>query len=418
MTKISPEVFIIPEGQHSPLGPSSGERWLECPGSVFLTLDMPDTDSDYSIEGTAAHSVTEWARMEGKDAEDYIGRHVDVELAQGGHARIVVDQEMADAVNDFVEYTDALGGEMLCEVKVCFDAWVDDAFGTADDIRIQSGWVPITDFKYGKGVQVFAKDNTQLKLYALGVFQDYGWMYDIKGFNLAVHQPRLNHIDEWSISLLDLLKWADEEAVPGAKLALTKNAPFKPGKWCQFCKAKATCKTRAKEVYETLYENDFDDIGPDESPVKNINLLTNDQVALLLPMLGSIKSFAAELDAHAYSLLGKGEELTHPILGKYKLVAGRSNRVWAESAEVVAEKVLESDPTIERKDLYTSKFKGPAAVEKLIGNKHELIVGEGSLVRKPPGAPKMVPGTDPRKALEVQAEDDFDDLDDKTSDFE
>ena len=31
---------------HSPVGPSSGERWIHCPGSVLATIHLPDTQSE------------------------------------------------------------------------------------------------------------------------------------------------------------------------------------------------------------------------------------------------------------------------------------------------------------------------------------------------------------------------------------
>ena len=404
------EIFLLEEGQHSPLGPSSGERWMNCPGSVLLTIDMPDRDSEYSTLGTAGHTVTEWARNEGADAKEYLGRKVEVPLAQGGTKIIVVDQQMVDCTNEFVGYTDSLGGEMLCEAQVCYDEWVEKAFGTADDIRLQNGIVPVTDYKYGEGVMVFAENNTQLKLYALGVFQDYGWLYDIKGFRLAIFQPRLDHVDEWEISVEDLLAWADTEVAPAAKLAMGKAAPFKAGKWCQFCKAKSRCKTRAQYAHEVLYADDFEDLDEKVPETKDIQLLTNVEIGLLLPRLEYAGAFAKDLETEAYAQIGKGNAIPHPVTGDYKLVAGRSNRVWAKPEDKVAEELIASED-ISEDDMYApQRMLGPAPIEKILGKKHELMAGEKSLVKKPPGKPKLVPGTDKREALEIKAEDEFEDV--------
>jgi hypothetical protein len=402
------EVFVLKDGQHHPLGPSAGERWMECGGSALLTIDMPDTDSEYSTLGTAAHQVTEWAREEGQDAAVYLGRKVEVPLAQGGSKVIVVDQEMVDATNAFSEYTDALGGKMLCEEQVCYDAWVQDAFGTADDIRLQDGEVCVTDYKYGVGVQVWAENNTQLKLYALGVWQTYGHLYNIDSFRLAVFQPRLGHVDEWSISVEDLLVWANTEVRPRAAAALKPGAPFKAGDWCQFCKAKQTCKTRTKYIHETAYANDFDD--EDEDP-RVAQLMTPDEIAKFLPRLADLRSFANDLEKHALSLLAKGEAIVHPEMGPYKMVAGRSNRVFAVSEEEVVEQILShEDSFIEKKELYGApKLLGPASIEKLLGKKHPLMSGDDAIVKKPQGKPVLATGIDKRQALEVNAEEEFGD---------
>lgn len=384
---------------------------MECGGSALLTIDMPDKDSEYSTLGTAAHEVTEWARRDGKDAAEYLGRKIEVPLAQGGSEIVIVDQEMVDATNAFVEYTDALGGEMLCEERVCYDGWVPDAFGTADDIRLQDGIVPITDYKYGEGVQVWAERNTQMMCYALGVWQTYGHLYDITGFRLAIFQPRLNHVDEWEISVADLLVWANMELRTKAEVALKPGAPFKAGKWCQFCKAKSNCKTRTKYFHEVVYASDFDDME-DEDP-KDLRLLSNDEVALYLPRLAEMRSFANDLEKHALSLLAKGESLVHPELGAYKMVAGRSNRKYTVDGDEVVKRVLEDeDLFVGKEELFGEpKLIGPAGLEKLIGKKHPLISGDEAIVKKPQGKPVLAPGTDKRKALEVNAEEEFDDVD-------
>lgn len=44
---------------HAVLSASSAHRWLNCPGSVSLTKDMPDTKSEYAEEGRLAHAVAE-----------------------------------------------------------------------------------------------------------------------------------------------------------------------------------------------------------------------------------------------------------------------------------------------------------------------------------------------------------------------
>ena len=42
---------------HALLAPSSAHRWIECPGSVVLSKDIPETTSEYAEEGTFAHAV-------------------------------------------------------------------------------------------------------------------------------------------------------------------------------------------------------------------------------------------------------------------------------------------------------------------------------------------------------------------------
>jgi hypothetical protein len=376
---------------------------------------MPDKPSQYAVEGTAAHTVSEWAREEGRNAEEYIGREVEVHCSDGSKVIVPVDQEMADAVNAFVEYTDALPGVMLCEERVSYTGWVPKGFGTADDIRLAEPVTTITDLKYGKGVQKWAKDNTQLMFYALGVYQDWGHLYNIDKFHLVIFQPRLNHVDEWEIDLEDLLVWANTVAKPQAEEALTPGAGvFQAGDHCQFCRARQQCRHRAKYIHDVIYSSEFEDLDKEEPVMKDVHDLTLEEIGLLLPMIDAGKTWFSDLEARAYAEIGKGHKIPHPTMGDWKLVEGRSNRCLAVPEDEAAA-LLELEGCTEDQ-LYTKKLIGIPGMEKLLGKKHPLLAGDEeagitSLVKKPRGAPKLVPGTDKRPSMEIHAEDEFGNLD-------
>lgn len=373
---------------HSALGPSSADRWLNCPGSVALTRGIPDTDTEHSREGTVAHSLTEQLRLTG--TLPAVGTVI------GG---VKVTQEMIDAVVMFVEYVDESPGDRLVESRVSFTNWVDGGFGTLDDARMVPGKVVLTDFKYGKGVQVFAQDNPQLKLYALGLVQDWDWAYDFQEFVLCVHQPRLDHIDTWRIDRAALLAWAETVVRPGAKRTCDPDAPVKAGSWCQWCRIKTTCRVRAESVFQTVV-GDFESI--EDAATKAITpraLLTNDEVAAVLNALGSVRKWCADIETHAISEIGHGR----PV-GDWKLVEGRSTRKWG-----LEEPLLVSEATkhgIKASDFYERKLKSPPAIEKAIGKKHEFWQTEGVIV-KPPGKPTLAPGSDPRPAMVIDPNAEF-----------
>jgi hypothetical protein len=260
---------------HSPLGPSASERWLNCSGSVLLTKDMPNPDSRYAAEGNAAHTLSEWCRVQQVDASIFRGQILKVD-----NYEFEVNQEFIDGVNDFCEYVEQLPGIPMYEVRVHYDAWVPAGFGTMDDGRLGEKLAYVTDLKFGKGVQVWAEDNPQLKLYALGLYHDYRWLYEFDTFKLGVVQPRLNHIDEWEIRLPELLEWANDVVRPTAEIAMKPGAPLKAGDHCMFCPAKRVCKTRAKYLTEVVYGGDFENL---DAPGNEALLLTNDEVARILP---------------------------------------------------------------------------------------------------------------------------------------
>ena len=396
------------EWEHSPVGPSASDRWIHCGGSVLATLDMEDESSDFAIEGTAGHTVTEWAREEGHRGEHYLGRMVPVWVTAVRTDMIECTQEMVDAVNYFLDYVEQFHGDIYVEEKVSYDEWVPGGFGTSDDMRVTPKRCVVTDFKYGKGIQVYAKDNSQLKLYALGFWQEFGWLYpELYEFQLNICQPRLDHIDEFVITKADLIKWADEVAAPKGKEALTPGASFSAGYWCtkNFCLLKDTCKTRARSIFETVV-GDFDDLDADtEVETLDSNTLSPEEIGLIIPFLPMITSFCTDLKEHALSELGKGNEIPHPVTGNYKLVAGRSVRNWISNEEETV-KALRGTYKLRVKDFTNSKLMTPPQLEKIVGKTSPIMK---ELVEKTDGKPVLAPGTDPRPEIGINVEDEFED---------
>lgn len=378
---------------HSPLGPSSAERWLNCPGSVAATADLPDTESEYSAEGSRAHAIAELARLEDVPAATFLGprgKIIDGEITQ----------EMVDAVQVFIDYVNALPGEQLNESRVDFDEFVENGFGTLDAAVLRDGEADIIDFKFGKGVRVDATDNSQLKLYALGVYLKYNWQYDFKRFNLHVVQPRLDHQDSWVIEVDDLLRWAKEVVAPGARLALRPNAPFKAGEWCRFCKLRSTCRVRAEAVFHEAV-GDFEDLdAATRMPLRAG--LSNEEVAQVLLAAPSIKQWLKDIEAYAEREVMQGR----PV-GDFKFVEGRGGRQWGLTETELL--LLWQKIGLPTKDLYGEpKLLTVPQAEKVLGKKHDFFKMQSVVVRKP-GKPALVPGSDPRPMMVVDPNTEFSD---------
>lgn len=375
-----------PEVAHSPLGPSAAARWMNCTASVKYTEGMADTESFYAAEGTAAHELSEWARVQNKPCKKFVGETVTV-----GEHTIEVDESMARYVQEFVDYCEQWPGEGFYEERVHYTAWVPDGWGTADDIRIveEENLCRLTDLKYGKGIQVYARHNTQLMLYALGVLQDFGHIFDIEKFVLVIHQPRLEFVDEWEITTKDLLNWAAEIVRPKAEEALSGEGHFLAGSWCRFCPAKDVCKERANQ-----YVDDFETLGEADS-------LSYPDLARILEMAPEIKAWLSDIEARALSAVQRGEKV-----GDFKIVAGRAFRKWKDEAD--AEKALRGVSKIKVSDIFPKKLVSPAQAEKLLGKKHPVLEEH---VHKGQGKPVLVPGSDKRPPLQAEASEEFDSLD-------
>lgn len=409
--KSNARVFEVPESPHSVLGPSSAERWLNCPGSVLATRGMPDQSSIYAVTGTAAHALSEWVRVQGKPAKDWLGATIRVFRGITAHD-VVVDEPMVDSVQEFVDRVAEQPGEELIEALVRYESIVPGGFGTLDSGKLTEKVLRITDFKDGQGVKKWAKMNPQLMLYAYGVHLEFGWMYpEIDRVVLAISQPRLDHYDEWELSLAQLLEWVGDTLAPGAKLALTSGAPFKAGDWCQFCKIKATCRERAKTVFEQV-TGDFVDLDVAVESVKGVAetvpLLSNDDVAKALTAWPSIEKWGKALKEYAGHEIAAGR-----AVGDMKFVEGRGSREWAVPESEVVDAI--SAYGAEKEQLFSApELISVAQAEKLVpkklfapGTETKEAGALAGLVKKTPGKPTLVAGSDPRPAYHIDATAEF-----------
>ena len=366
---------------HARLNASSSHRWMMCPPSVKLSEQFEDKPSSYAEEGTFLHELCELK------LHRYLG-DMDpalIELQYAEHRDNDFYSDEAETVTD--EYVDFCietieavrlscpDPLIMVEHRLDYSDFVPDGFGTGDLIIVADGVLEVIDFKGGRGIRVEANRNSQLMLYGLGALLEFDPLYDIHQVRMTIVQPRLSNLSSFEMEADDLIRWAETEVRPKAMLAYEGKGEFCAGEWCRFCKARYTCRKRS-EYHMSLAARDF----------KEPDLLSDEEIADILPVAESLNSWVQDLLAYATQ---------EAVIGKtwpgYKLVAGRSIRKYTSEAEVI-KAATEAGYT----DIYKTSLLGVGDLEKRMGKKafNEVL---GKYIVKPVGAPTLVPETDPRK---------------------
>ena len=386
-----PEVKAVEHGNrsHARLNASSSHRWMMCPPSVKLSEQFADKPSPYAEEGTFLHELCELklhrylGDMVPELIEEQYAEHRDNDF-YSDEAESVTDEYVAFCIETIeavrLSCPDPL---IMVEHRLDYSEYVPEGFGTGDLVIVADGVIEVIDFKGGRGVRVDANRNSQLMLYGLGALLEFDPLYDIHTVRMTIVQPRLSNTSTYEITAQELIRWAETEVRPKAMLAYEGAGEFCAGEWCRFCKARYTCRKRS-EYHMRLAEHDF----------RQPDLLSDEEIADILPVADSLNSWVQDLLAYATQAAVNGKSWPG-----YKLVAGRTVRKYTSEAEVI-KAATEAGYT----DIYKTTLLGVGDLEKRMGRKRfgEVL---GKFIIKPAGAPTLVPETDARKPYSDAASD-------------
>ena len=377
------------ERAHAKLSASGSSRWLNCPGSVKAEEAYADQSSSFAEEGTLAHEIADLCLKSNLDAEAYVGmtlKELKIKFNTIDENE-QISRDMARYVQEYLDYVlshETKNSTLYTEQRVDFSNIVPDGFGTMDSaiLDYDSRICHIFDLKYGKGITVDAFENTQGQMYALGFYNESGFLDDIDSFRIHIVQPRKNNYSYWDISVKNLIKfgkWVSERA----ELALSKNPIRVPGeKQCQWCKAKADCKVLFKFT-ENIIMTDFDNL--EEENFNNDNdLLTDKQRKTVLDNQKLIELFLKANRDSVFDRIKNGDSFNG-----YKIVEGKSNRVWRDDAEKILSEKLGDDA-------YNKKLIGITDAQKKVGK--EIV---DKVTFKPSGKLTLAPESDKRKAIVI-----------------
>lgn len=402
---------------HAILSPSSADRWSACPGSVYLAKGVPNTSSEYADEGTVAHMAAERALREGENAARYVGYRF---TPRPDRAPIQFTDDMAAEVQKYVDYVRqaAAGAELLVEERYDISHIAPECFGTSDTTIIHpDGELHVIDLKFGMGVEVSAVRNLQMVLYALGALKRFSLTHDIQSVRMTVHQPRINNVSEWATSLDELqdigavLKTAGERAIKFHYDAVPTTEDFTPDeKACRFCPAKGNCEALSRFALTTLADDFVDLDSVDETApavvdaaTQRVGTVDNDVLGKLLQHMDLIEGWAKAVRARAEAEMLAGRD----VFG-HKLVEGRKGRrEWVDETD--AETTLKS-MRLKKEEMYDFKVISPTKAEKLFKESPRRWDRIRDLITQSNGKPSVARQDDPRPALVISPEADFDDL--------
>lgn len=348
---------------HALLSPSKAPRWIPCPGSIALCADIPNTTSAYADEGTAAHEnaairLSRDPRMFCIDGEPFpVGAK---------------DQETQDYINVYVNAVRnaAEGKILLVEQHLSIERWTSEkgGKGTADAVIIdlENAAIEVWDLKFGRGHVVFAENNEQLMLYALGALDMVELIYGpVKTIKLVICQPRRDHISQQTIPREELLRFG-KAAREAGEIAIDLLDPImedeiknflNPSETaCLFCPAKATCPALMQLVTDTVFEEfSVQDNGDMKAELRKVGTGSVPSEGMLNMVSDWVKAELDWIDAG----LRAGEDRPG-----WKLVLGKKgNRKFNDLKEV--EKLLKS-LKFKKDQIYETSLIPITKIEKLV----------------------------------------------------
>jgi len=377
--------------KHAYLSASSANQWLNCPPSIKASEGIGDKTTTFAEEGTFAHELSElyfsnlYENLSDADFKKQLERYKQNEY---------YSEELREYVEQYVDIVEEKVNEaraqdepiLFFEHRLDLTRYVPESFGTGDVIIYYNGTVEIVDLKFGKGVEVSALNNPQLRLYGLGAYELLKDFEDIHTIKTTIIQPRLHNVSSESMTADDLVSWGLNVVRPQALKAIEGKGEFKPGNHCRFCKIRHSCRARAEANLNASKE------------LTTPTTLTDDELAELLHKLPDIKRWASDVEEYCRE---QALENNRNFDG-WKVVEGRASRKYVDNEQVFERLKEHYDP----KEISETKVLSISKLEKQIGKKKvaELL---SDLVEKPQGKPTLVTEDDKRQPITDSAESDF-----------
>jgi hypothetical protein len=401
---------------HSLFGASGWKRKLLCPGSLLAELGKPDTSGYDAAEGTVYHRIAE-AALRGQRLPYAVGSTV----RQGRFDVLIKESNIAYA-QMYVDGCMSRPGVHFIEEPIDISPWcpIPKQFGIADFAACSEGHLDIEDLKFGTGVQVFAEWNEQAAGYALGFVRKWGWLFDFKTVTIRICQPRLNHFDEWNVSVEELEAFG-EKIKTGLAKAWQPDSPRVPSNAaCMFCRARVGCYA-VVALAERLMDGIFEDETVSAEQGADAVAKLNDAGVWIPPVVRGLSTDDLETFLSYRKLLEdtlrdvqielQRRHLAGEPLREWYMAAGMRSRE-VKSQKAIAELAALYD--VPKQKLTETKFLSAAKLEELFVAETGLKVGRVKAILEPyieerPGNPVLAHVSSGRKRAVNLADASFED---------
>lgn len=370
-----------------------------------VVLDGRESTS-FSAEGTVLHEVRQLCLELNLDPFVFVGKT----FSADGFS-FTLDEDMLDRLVEGIDFVRQHTISPMVEIRVNLSAWLPGQFGTCDTAWLYKKKLFISDYKNGVGKPVSAKDNRQLRAYALGVWDMLG-RPEIEGVVINIDQPRAGGMKFDEVPLPVLLQFGEE--LRGAyDRVQSGNVEFVPSKagcqWCPVRKTKRGCAARNTWSMQMLGAGLMDPSSPPS--FRDPEQMTRALRYYIVSHGAEIRAWLAQLAEQSLNAALAGD----PDPGSKAIMGSPGDRTIPEKSKGKAEFLLTW--ALGHRAYKPKQTIGITEIDRLMkpGRKKlghpEEYDALMELVFRPPGRPKLVPADHPKEAYSQNYDDDYDDLD-------
>lgn len=212
------------------LAPSRAEQWLSCPLSAVLSRELRGSYSGrYSDQVITSHNQKEEEFIEQGVLAHKLAEETINYLYFGGERKLQTSKIIEQAVRDYTlmlqHYVLENNGDIVMfraeqRVKIELDEESKKSgltcWGTVDAALVTTQSIHVFDLKYGENEPVDARNNAQLMLYAVGLYQTYKPFHpSITNIVLHIIQPRQEYkYSDYQLSDVQLMSWFNNTVLP------------------------------------------------------------------------------------------------------------------------------------------------------------------------------------------------------------